>query len=129
MGHDNRKLDPQDKHPIGPVLTHYGATLPHSTGRWTSIKCPFHGDSRASAAVHLDGNVFACYACGIKGDTYAIIMQHEGVGFREALDRAEDITGKSSETVRSKYSSGSRLSGRSRSVLGNSAARRLRSSA
>ena len=124
-----RHIDPRDKHRIGPVLTHYGATLPNSTGRWASIKCPFHGDSRASAAVHLEGNAFACYACGIKGDTYAIIMQHEGVKFREALKLAEEWTGQSCETLRSERGFGSRVSGRSRSVLGNRATSRLRSGA
>ena len=95
--------DGNDKHPIGPVLAHYGATLPNRTEVWVSIKCPFHGDRHASAAVHLTGNAFACYACGIKGDTYAIIMQHEGVKFREALNLAEEWTGQSGEALRYGY--------------------------
>ena len=124
-----RYANARDKHSIGQVLAHYGAVLPNSTGRWASVKCPFHGDSRASAAVHLDGNAFACYACGIKGDTYAVLMQHEGITFREALTLAETITGQSGETLRPEYRTSVRVSGRSRSVLGNRATSRLRGSA
>lgn len=124
-----RKIDPRDKHPIGSILAHYGAQLPNNSGRWASIKCPFHGDNRASAAVHLEGNAFACYACGIKGDTYAVLMQHEGIGFRAAFTLAEEISGVSGETLRPERASRTRVSGRSRSVLSNRATSRLRSSA
>jgi DNA primase len=81
------------------------------------MKCPFHGDSHASASVSLEENAFICHACGIKGDTYSIIMQHEGVDFREALSIAETVTGQGCSDLRSEYRRSSRVSGKSRSVL------------
>lgn len=130
MGSDwNRTIDPDSKHSIEKVLLHYGAQLQRcNPDRWSSVRCPFHGDGRASAAVHLNSNAFACYACGIKGDTYAIIMQHEGIGFRAALALAEEITGISGETLRPERASGTRIPGRSRSVLRDRPSRRLRGS-
>ena len=79
-----------DKVNIVPVLEHYGATVPTRSG-WAKMKCPFHNDSHASAAVHLGDNAFKCHGCQYKGDAYAIIMQKEGVDFREAITIAEGI--------------------------------------
>jgi DNA primase len=119
--------DKADKHSIGPVFAHYGGETPRATNRWVSVRCPFHGDHTASAAINLEENAFACYACDIKGDTYAVIMQHEGIGFREAYQRAEDLTGESRQIVRGFGGAGGRLSRHSRSHLGRSASSRFRS--
>jgi DNA primase len=88
-----------DKHSIQPILEHYGATVREQYG-WVKLRCPFHDDGHASATVNVEENAFNCFGCGVKGDTYSIIMEQEGVGFREAIKIAEGITGQSSTTLR-----------------------------
>lgn len=79
-----------EKPDITAILEHYGARVPTRRG-WFSMKCPFHDDRHNSASATRDENAFCCFACQIKGDGYAIIMQKEGVGFREAIGIAERI--------------------------------------
>lgn len=86
--------------PIGPVLEHYGARKPRDGRGWTKIVCPFHDDTTASASVSTELNAFNCFACGVKGDTYSIIMIQEGATFSEAVKIAEGITGLGSTALR-----------------------------
>ena len=87
------------KHSIIDVLAYYGVTNIRECHGWQKMKCPIHEDSHASAGVNIDENIFTCHGCGIKGDTYKLIMEKEGVGFREALEIAKRITGNTSEYV------------------------------
>jgi hypothetical protein len=82
-----------EKHSIQPVLEHYGGRVRNNFRGWRKMICPFHDDSHASATVNLDENAFNCFGCGVKGDTYSIIMEQEGIDFREAITFAERITG------------------------------------
>ena len=79
-----------EKPDITVILEHYGARVPTRRG-WFSMKCPFHDDRHNSASANRDENVFCCFACQIKGDGYGIIMQKEGVKFREAISIAKGI--------------------------------------
>lgn len=88
-----------EKHSIKTIIEHYnGRNIPERYG-WQKIKCPFHDDSHASATVNILENAFNCFGCGVKGDTYSVIMTVEGVGFREAYTFAERVTGKSGDTL------------------------------
>ena len=60
-------------------------------GGWRKMKCPFHNDSHASAAVNYDKNAFICHGCGVKGDVYSLIMYKEGGDYREALKFAASV--------------------------------------
>lgn len=122
------------KHSIGPVLEHYGLVIPYASNRWVKVKCCFHDDSHASAAVNLDKNQFNCFACGVKGDTYDIIQEQEGIDFVQAVEFAERISPESGAGVLQTRSKGRGVSnpkrvnvGRRGSVLaggsGESAAR------
>ena len=88
----------QDKPDITTILEYYGARVPTRSG-WAKLKCPFHDDSHASAAVNLKENIFKCHGCQYKGDAYAIIMQKEGVGFREAVTLAKGIFDQSGKVL------------------------------
>ena len=79
-----------EKPDITAILEHYGATVPVRIG-WAKMKCPFHNDSHASAAVNLSENIFKCHGCQMKGDGYAIIISKEGVEFLEAVNIAKRI--------------------------------------
>ena len=88
----------EDKPDITTILEYYGAQVPTRSG-WAKMKCPFHSDSHASAAVNLRDNIFKCHGCQYKGDGYAIIMQKEGVGFREAITLAKGIFDQSGKVL------------------------------
>ncbi len=110
-----------DKPDIAVILEHYGARVPERRG-WFGMKCPFHDDSHASASATRDDNAFCCFACQMKGDGYAIIMQKEGVEFREAINIAERIFNQSGKVLPQRSTRGRGLSGRSgnNSGAGNS---------
>ena len=102
-----------EKHSILAVLEHYGGSVYRERNGWQKLKCPFHDDSHASATVNIEENAFNCFGCGIKGDTYKIIMEKEGIEFREAVKVAEGITGQSSSTLRKVHSGGRGVSSKS----------------
>ena len=91
-----------DKPSIEEYLNYIGATLPAMGSGWRKMKCPFHIDSHASAAVNYDKNAFVCHGCGVKGDTYSLIMYKEGGNYREALKFAEEFLITGNTEVRSK---------------------------
>ncbi len=47
--------------------------------------CPFHGEKTASFYVYDDG--YHCFGCGAHGDAIGFVMQTEGAGFIEAVER------------------------------------------
>lgn len=89
-----------EKPDITLILEHFGATRVPTRRGWFSMKCPFHDDGHASATANRDENVFCCFACQIKGDGFAIIMQREGVKFREAVNIAKGILESRGEVLR-----------------------------
>ena len=91
-----------EKPSIEEYLNYIGATVPAMGSGWRKMKCPFHIDSHASAAVNYDKNAFVCHGCGVKGDTYSLIMYKEGVNYREALKFAEEFLITGNTEVRSK---------------------------
>ena len=92
---------------ITEVLNYYGAKNVRNDVRgWKKVNCPFHDDSVASATYSTEANAFNCFGCGIKGDGYKIIMEREGVGFREAYIFAEEKFTRGSGEVQPKSISG-----------------------
>jgi DNA primase len=75
---------------------------PADRGGWTACKCPFHGERNASASVNYKENAFNCHGCGYKGDAIKIIQDKEGVSFRDAKRKFEELGG--GEVVSSKLS-------------------------
>jgi DNA primase len=108
-----------DKHPIQPILEHYGLDVSPDRMGWVKVKCPFHGDTHASAAVNLEQNYFKCFACTMAGDTYKIIMEKEGLGFREAVVFAEGITGEGNIEISGKHRNGRRIPAKPRDKSGS----------
>ena len=47
--------------------------------------CPFHGEKTPSFYVYDDG--YHCFGCGAHGDAIGFVMQAEGAGFVEAVER------------------------------------------
>jgi len=80
-----------EKPSIEEYLNYIGAAVPSIGSGWRKMKCPFHSDSHASAAVNYDKNAFICHGCGVKGDVYSLIMYKEGGDYREALKFAASV--------------------------------------
>jgi len=99
-----------DKPQIEEYLNYIGATVPPMGSGWRKMKCPFHIDSHASAAVNYDKGAFICHGCGVKGDVYSLIMYKEGGDFSEALKFAASVLTTGDTAIRSKARTGNRLS-------------------
>ncbi len=54
-------------------------------GRQWKGCCPFHGEKTPSLYVYDDH--FHCFGCGAHGDAISFVMQSEGAGFMEAVER------------------------------------------
>lgn len=66
--------------------THY---RPDHLG-WQKVRCinsgaHSHGDRNPSASVNVTEGAYTCFACGLKGDAYSLLMQLEGMDFKEAV--------------------------------------------
>lgn len=109
------------KHDIGKVLEHYGFEIPNGRRGWITVRCAFHGDRVKSARLNLDNGGFRCFGCDMAGDVYSIIMKKEGVGYGEAKQIAERITGESNGELRAKPKRNTPVSGESRYNGGDSA--------
>jgi DNA primase len=114
-------LSQNSKHDIGKVLEHYGFEVPHGRKGWVTVRCAFHGDRVKSARLNIDNGGFRCFGCDMAGDVYSLIMKKEGVGYVEAKQIAERITGESNGELRSKPKRNPAVSGESRYNRGDSA--------
>jgi DNA primase len=59
--------------------------LARSGRQWKGC-CPFHGEKTPSFYVYDDGH-YHCFGCGAHGDAIGFVMQSEGAGFMEAVER------------------------------------------
>ena len=84
------------------VLTHYGADVPEDeTGHWQKVKCPFHSDRTASAAVVFDEHPrFSCLGCGVNGDALDLIKGQERLEDAAAIEWARVQLGSEVSRVR-----------------------------
>jgi DNA primase len=55
------------------------------SGRQWKTCCPFHGEKTASFYIYDDH--YHCFGCGAHGDAITFVMQSEGAGFMEAVER------------------------------------------
>ena len=75
------------------ILEHYGVDYPPEGPGWKTLNCPFHTDRNASA--RSNGQGFICNGCGVKGDSIALLMEREDIGYSSAFQLYEEITGTS----------------------------------
>jgi DNA primase len=105
-----------DKPSIEEYLNYIGAAVPAMGSGWRKMKCPFHDDSHASAAVNYDKNAFICHGCGVKGDTYSLIMYKEGGDYREAIKFAASVLTTGNTEICQQNRNGKGLSRKSQSI-------------
>ena len=68
-----------------PAIIGRRVRLARSGRQWKGC-CPFHGEKTPSFYVYEDGH-FHCFGCGAHGDAIGFVMQSEGAGFMEAVER------------------------------------------
>lgn len=56
-------------------------------GREHSGLCPFHNEKTPSFTVNEAKGFYHCFGCGAHGDAFSFVMQTEGLGFQDAVER------------------------------------------
>ena len=55
--------------------------------------CPFHNEKTPSFSVAPDKQIFYCFGCHKGGNALKFLMEIEGLGFQEAVERAAGLVG------------------------------------
>jgi len=84
--------------PIGVIVAHYGGEV--REGRACSVRCVLHSDSRRSAVINTQENLYFCHTCGKGGNAVNIISIKENMEFKDALARAIEIIAGSGGSVK-----------------------------
>jgi len=56
-------------------------------GRNYKALCPFHSEKTPSFMVNPEKQIYHCFGCGKGGNAFHFLMEYEGVGFVEAVER------------------------------------------
>src|SRR3989338_9572708 len=54
-------------------------------GRHFKAHCPFHKERTPSFMVNTDKQIFHCFGCGVGGNIFSFLMQHDRLTFPEAV--------------------------------------------
>lgn len=95
-----------DSIPIELIVTFYGGEV--RQGRSASVRCCMHEDSRRSAVINTYDNLYYCHTCGKGGTGVQVVMEKEGLGFKDALQRAGEIASAGGYEVRNSARRGRR---------------------
>src|SRR5580698_5687212 len=55
-----------------------------ATGRYLGL-CPFHQEKTPSFNVNQTRQFYKCFGCGVSGDVFKFLMEHDGLTFYESL--------------------------------------------
>ena len=95
----SKATDDANSIPIADVVRHFGGEV--REGLNISVRCCMHDDSRKSAVIDTYNNLYYCHTCGKGGNAVNVIMELENVGFKDALERANEICAGSGGAIRS----------------------------
>lgn len=71
---------------LASVFEYYGGELPaYRKDSGLKVRCPFHGETNASAVYNEDRQTFHCFVCDASGDSWSLVMHQEGADFPEAM--------------------------------------------
>ena len=80
----------REKCDIGVLLRNYGYNIIPDDFREQQYQCDLHGiDNKPSARYYPRTNSVYCFACGKSRDPISLLMDKEGIGFRDTCDRLE----------------------------------------
>jgi len=76
------------------VLDRHDARYKPSHTGWQTIRCVnteahSHGDRTPSGSVNLRYGKYHCWACGLRGDGFDLMLEIEGMKAKEALEALE----------------------------------------
>lgn len=74
------------------LIADYGVGLKRH-GKELRGLCPFHSERTPSFTVTPKTGLYYCMGCAAAGDHVSFIMEHDGLGFRDAAHRLAEITG------------------------------------
>jgi len=57
-----------------------------SSGANLTGLCPFHHEKTPSFSVSVDKQMYYCFGCGVGGNAYRFLMEHDGYAFPEAVE-------------------------------------------
>lgn len=77
---------------IAEVIGAYLDLKPAGGSRLKAL-CPFHAEKTPSFTVNRDRQSFYCFGCEKGGDAITFLREHEGLGFREALEQLAEGKG------------------------------------
>ncbi len=63
------------------------------SGRHFKALCPFHKERSPSFMVNTDKQIFHCFGCGVGGNVFSFLMQHDRLTFPEAVRQLADHLG------------------------------------
>ena len=89
--------------PISPIITFFGGEV--RDGREVAVRCVMHADSRRSASMNTDKNLYYCQTCGKGGNAVNIVCILENLEFNDGLKRAIEIAARSGAEIRSGHNS------------------------
>ncbi|OCN03677.1 hypothetical protein A4S06_04765 [Erysipelotrichaceae bacterium MTC7] len=81
--------DIRNRSDIVDVISHY-IPLDKKGKNYVGV-CPFHDDHDPSMSVHVDKQIYRCFACGAGGNVFTFVQNYENVGFVEAVKRVANI--------------------------------------
>src|SRR4030042_4907658 len=55
--------------------------------------CPFHSEKTPSFTVSADRQIYHCFGCGVGGNVFTFVMEHEKVSFGEAVKTLAERAG------------------------------------
>ncbi|MGX7347664.1 DNA primase [Aerococcus vaginalis] len=53
--------------------------------------CPFHDERTPSFTIEPEKQFFKCFSCGRGGNVFSFLMEKEGVGFKDAVQKVADM--------------------------------------
>ncbi len=62
-------------------------------GRHFKAHCPFHKEKTPSFMVNTDKQIFHCFGCGVGGNIFSFLMQHDRLTFPEAVRQLAEHVG------------------------------------
>ena len=85
--------------PITPIVSYFGGEV--REGREVAVRCVMHADSRRSASMNTDKNLYFCQTCGKGGNAVNLVCILENLEFNDGLKRAIEIAAGSGAAIRS----------------------------
>jgi DNA primase len=93
------RSDEANSIPISPIVSYFGGEV--REGREVAVRCVMHTDSRRSASMNTDKNLYYCQTCGKGGNAVNLVCIIENLEFKDGLKRAIEIAAGSGIAIRS----------------------------